>query len=375
MNNLSQIVRQDCEIIGNDGTHWSSDDIQNGVNYWKMAMYDALQGNTVGKTVWISTSTFYTIVCCMKAAWELGANIFNHEYQQGTDNVPAFKNFYDFIDIKIVHNDFGFKSDHLYLYITDFNPDKQYPKRKYVLDKPINDMTVAVKTHTSGTTGLPKIIDYTHRISIDKIQETIDLHGWVSSDIPVHYKTLHHSSLFMDYAIPLLSICKVHHGLEGMYASVPGESDDPILFFNTVLPYIKEKGITQMLCPYDWINVMPDAHAVDMEQTLSFFTTPGVRQKETLVAVFDKFNLKQVDTGFGTSELGLMCLNKTQKATVDSFEVGRFDFLNKNIEYEFYDTYTKGRLKGNDWITLSDIFEKKNGSLYFKGRKIGRAHV
>jgi hypothetical protein len=367
--NLSQTIRPDCEIYGNDGTHWTPDDIQNGVNYWKQAIYTALGGKTVGKTVWISTSTFFIIVCCMKAAWELGANVFNQEFQQGTDDVPAFKNFYDFVTIKIVHNDFGFKLNHHFLYISEFNPKEKYPHIEYTLDQPISDKTIAVTTHTSGTTGLPKIIEYTHRIAIDKLAETIALHNWVEDDVPIHYKTLHHSSLFMDYALPLLSLCKVHHSAEGNYAVNFGEFDNSTVFFNRILPYIKKNNVTQMLCPYDWINYMPKAEPVDFEQRLSFFTTPGVRLKETLVTIFDQFNLRQVNTVFGTSELGLMCISKARKDAMADFEVGKFDFINHSIEYELFDTHTKCRRKGTqNWVTLSDILVNVNDCMYFKGR-------
>ena len=65
LTNLSQAIRPDLEIIGNDGTHWKKDDIDNAVNYWKSKLYEVFAGNTVGETIYISTSTLFTLVTCI----------------------------------------------------------------------------------------------------------------------------------------------------------------------------------------------------------------------------------------------------------------------------------------------------------------------
>ncbi|MEI7463622.1 MAG: AMP-binding protein, partial [Candidatus Taylorbacteria bacterium] len=357
LTNLSQAIRQDLEIFGNNGTHWSSDDINNAVNYWKNKLYEAFDGETVGNTIWISTSTFFIQVTAMKAAWELGINVFNQEFpgSQGQDVVPALEEFYHFIKVKLVHTDFGVSDSHYkFIYLNEFDPNVAYSHRDYDLNKPVDENTVAVRTHTSGTTGMPKLIEYTHQQGIDRIHNLIDLHGFVESDIPAHYKILHHSSLFMDYAIPLLSLCKVHHGLEGVYAINDGERDDPMVFFNSVLPYMKENKVTRFLCPYDWGNILCQANHVDFEEVLSIYVMQ-IRTKGLVRALFNTFNFKEISNGFGCSEFGRMATNKFTKDTADEFELNKYSIINKSFEYEFFPTYLRGRIKGGEWSTTSDI--------------------
>jgi hypothetical protein len=368
MNSISEIIRPDIEIFGNDSTHWTSDDIQNGVNYWKEAIYAALNGETVGKSVHIASSTLFVVLCCMKATWELGANVFNQSFPQGIDNVSAFKDFYDFISVKIVHNDFGFKDTRKHLYIRDFDPYVKHPFRVYPLNGQISDKTVAITTHSSGTACVPELIEYDHRTVIDSIPEIVRMCSLSESDIPLHYKTLHHGSLFKNWTIPLMSVCKIHHSVEGEYSSVVDDWDDPIVFFNTVLPYIKQHGITQMLCLYDWLNHLPKADVVDLSAlNLSSFT---VLSKEPVYEIFDKFNLKQLSIRFGSSEFGIMFLATLTGKNVAGYELGKYSIINQDLEYEFYPTYTLGRLKNKnrDWVATADMFKKGDDYILFCGR-------
>lgn len=370
LTNLSQAIRQDLEIFGNNGTHWSSDDINNAVNYWKNKLYEAFDGETVGNTIWVSTSTFFIQVTCMKAAWELGISVFNQEFSgaQGHDVVPALEDFYKFIKVKLVHTNFGVMDSHYkFIYLNEFDPCISYPARNYVLNKPIDENTVAVRTHTSGTTGMPRLIEYTHQQGIDRIHNLTKLHGFVESDVPAHYKILHHSSLFMDYALPLLSLCKTHHGLEGEYSVNAGESDDPLVFFNRVLPYMKEHKVTRFLCPYGWGNSMCQATHVDFKEMMSIYIM-RVRTTGLVQDLFNTFNFKEISNGFGSSEFSLIAMNKVTKDTVGEFEVNKYSIINDAFEYELFPTHLRGRIKGDEWSTTSDIFTTDGKCLYFHGR-------
>jgi acyl-CoA synthetase (AMP-forming)/AMP-acid ligase II len=236
-----------------------------------------------------------------------------------------------------------------------------------VLNKPIDENTVAVRTHTSGTTGMPKLIEYTHKHGIDRIYNLIAFHGFEESDVAAHYKILHHSSLFMDFAIPLLALCKIHHGLEGSYTAVKGERDDPIVFFNKVLPYLKENKVTRFLCPYDWGNVMCQANHVDFEDTLSIYVMQ-IRSQDLVRNLFNAFNFKEVSNGFGCTEFGRMAMNKINKHNIDEFQLNKYSIINEAFEYEFFPTHVKGRIKGGEWSTTSDIFTTDGKSFYFHGR-------
>jgi hypothetical protein len=131
----------------------------------------------------------------IKAIWELGAIISVHDYQLSVVTHPSFKNFYKHIDLVISPPGsypvfpelFHIPAHETKWRFIEFNEDQpplqqprvlsndQYPEVEYALDKSLTDDSICCITHSSGTTGEPKIIKTSHRHAIALVKENIKI--------------------------------------------------------------------------------------------------------------------------------------------------------------------------------------------------------
>jgi hypothetical protein len=365
--NCADLIHKDCEFVRLDGVVISSEELTNRKNFFKNKIYHQLDGKTVGKTVFIGSNDFAYIIPILSACWELGANVFVHDFHIGFIKIPEFKNFYNFISL-IINSDMPvefFDSTVPSIGVFEYSPIPRAPIVEYQLDQPITANTVAVKTHSSGTTGIPKIIDYSHQMVIELNQNFIDLWGYNTQDLPFHWKTLHHSSLFLNYAIPLLSLCRTHYFAEPRF--IAGDNYNPREFFNRVLPAAKQHRMTRILIPYDWIEAMDTADPIDLDETLILYCIKSAT-KEKMKWIFKHMNPKEIFVGFGCSELGSMFMSRYNKHTVDEYEYNVFTTTAPNLEYRINPVTIDARWRGYPWHTLADIFTEENNRVTFVGR-------
>jgi len=367
LKNASDLIRKDCTFIDLEGNKITPEEIANRKNFFKDIFYRLLDGKTVGKTIYFSPNHFDFVVPVLCACWELGANIFVHDFHMGFIKIPEFRNFYNFIDV-VVHQDRPVESfdESIPAFGLDlYNPNIQYPDIEYVLDQQIVGDTVAVKTHSSGTTGIPKIINYTHKMLLEINQNFIDVWRYTPDDRPFHWKTLHHSSLFLNYAVPLLSVCKTHYFAEANF--LHKDTYTPKHFFNRILPFCKNYKLTRILIPYDWLQAMGTADPIDLEQTLILYCIKSTT-KEKLKWILENMNPKEILNGFGCSELGTMFVSRHDKNNIEDYRYNVFTEVAPNLEYRINPITIDARWKGYPWHTLADIFAEENGEITFLGR-------
>ena len=366
--NATQLFRKDLElvnIINNNVV--DSKEIENRKNFYKQKIYQMLDGKTVGRVGLINHNEFDHIVPTMMAFWELGCTVFVHDFNPGFSDLPWFKKFYEFVDFYITWDHFlPSKFDRPFFDTTDYNPNMVYPTVEYVLDGAITDETIAVRTHSSGTTGIPKLIDFTHGLVTLYAQSITQMHNYNSDDRPYHWKTLHHSSLFLSYAVPLMAQCsrQYYMGTDDL----AGKNYDAKHFFNLVLPLCKKHQLTRMLVPYDWIQHIDQADPVDLQGQLQMIIIRGIN-KDTAKWAMDNINPREIVDQFGCSEVGAMFIKRINQHNVDSYQPKLFDEIMPNIEYRLNESTVDARWAGHRWYTLADIVRKQDdGQLFFEGR-------
>jgi hypothetical protein len=373
---LGDLLRSDITIRAANGYMHLPEDIANAENYYRRAIYDKLGGKTVGKTVFIGPANFYVIRAVIKAAWDLGCNVFNQEGHPAYRVMPEFKNFYDFIDVIVLFPPVDDQANAPHTkWVQEWMPEKHvltppmvdetiYPEFHPELDQPVSVDTIAIKTHTSGTTGFPKIIDFTHRRVIELADHTIEYNGLEGTDRPLHNKTMHHGSLFVNYAIPLLMLCQNHY--DGDISSFKGNTIQEQLY--NALVYIKNNKITRWLLPYSYLRTLPEVDPIDLEGRVALNGIVGPFHDQMKV-IFEKFNPRHVINMFGSSEMGTMFISKTTKENIGSYNHARFDIVNPYIDYEVHPTYVRTRWKTSEsWYIMSDRFKIIDGVLWLLGR-------
>lgn len=376
MINASNILSLDYRIIHGDKIYTITD-VLRATAYYKQELYELFKGQTVGKIAYLYTNEIFHIVSILKASWELGCIVFAADYNAQYENIPEFKRFYNFIDVVIGHADghsntsvniFSNKP-HVYIENQSLQSDiNQYPV-SYDLNQPINGSTPAVATHTSGTTGFPKLVYFSHQQILDITRAEVELNGIKSTDIGLHIKTLHHGSLFLNYAMPLLSTCTEHHCIHNQDAGYAWNSKDPALEFLTKqLNYAITHDITKIMIPYNWIRRLPEIAQVDLKNRVSINTIMGPTDDE-MRQILHKFNPKNIINMWGCTEVGSVFHSVTDKSNVDSYNPNHFDHINKDIDYVIEPNYILLKWKNTDeWNKIADQFVEHPGHLQWLGR-------
>jgi hypothetical protein len=364
MLNAAELIRPDCVLIDFTGRRTEPAEIQNRKQFLKQQIHTAFAGDTVGRTVFIDTNLFEWVVPSILALWEMGCSIFVHDLNSAFTRIPEFAGFYDFIDTAVVDTD-DFNKFNITVPLIDL---RQYRNRNYTFDTDVTvpDTTVAVKTHTSGTTGAPKIIDFDHRYVIARIISITPFHGYSDADRPFHFKTFHHGALFLDYALPLLYATQEHYFLPTMrYLS--GNTYNARDFLNLVMPYIQQNKLTTMMMPYEWINYFDQARPVDTEGRLSIRTLRGY---DARIAnwVFENIRPKNIVNQFGCSELGTMFISRVTQDNVADYDPKRFHERAPDVEFVFESNLVHAKRTGYEWYTLADSFVDTGDELYYNGR-------
>ena len=238
--NTADLIRTDCVVKHKDGV-LDQQQIENLKNYIKIHLYQSFDGQTVGKTVIVWSNQLTKILPAVKAIWELGCNIAVHDINVGYTDHPEFKNFYNFIDLIVYDHikqpEFITFPDKKYINFINYDSNKIYDSRHCRPDREITPDLVAVKTHSSGTTGTPKILDISHNNAINIVRNNIKLLKFTEQDQVLHYKTLHHGSLFLNYAIPAFATSQKHFWI------IKQEKSN-VVFLKNTLEFINHNKIT-----------------------------------------------------------------------------------------------------------------------------------
>ena len=349
---LHDMIRPDVTIYqAHKDLQFDADYLENLENFLMPRIYEACEGRTVGKTCVIWSNDLPLILPSLRAAWKLGMAVAVHDINVGYTDHPAFKDFYDFLDLIVVPDEAtnSFFQDKKIVGCRNFDPATRYPKIDPVLDRPIDANTVAVRTHSSGTTGFPKIIDITHDTARGIVEHVVKLFQFDASDRPLHLKTLHHGSLFLNYALPLLTVCRDHYWI----ATPKGVSKSVIT--HQCLQVCSEKKLTAWLVPQGLIDRIVDCAAVSCPD-LSLISIKGVA-KDNLEVLLRKFRIKQFCNLWGCTEIGAMFLSKTSLANLVDYNPNRFDIRNDFVDHEIHDDFVKARHRSSDtWHIIGDRF-------------------
>jgi len=361
------MIRRDIEIVDllTDSYH-TSGEIFNYTQHLKHSIFQGLRGETVNKIVYVDTNDFFIVVCAMIATWELGASLFLNDVDPKVKDLPYFKKFYSVVDVVIGprHNSKWVPDSSLHIITDNYNYDKtkKFNKFNETLDQPITQDTVCYYTTSSGTTGDPKLLPFTHYQTVTISNEIKQYLTLDETCRPYHFKTLHHSSLFNSFALPLLNSCKTHYC--GLFR---GRAEE---FLIRVSNAVQQHSLTHFLVPYNWIRNFSNVPGTDFKKNLTIITIQGNTDQE-MKDLFARFNPKQVVNYFGTSEVGTMFISRTTEETLHEYNPNRFVDVTSFIDFQLLENQVNVKWKHvNDWYVISDKIINDNRAFWLYGRDL-----
>lgn len=383
--NLADIIRDDCVIHCPNGKTVSADYIKVLTNVYKKNIYEQLDQKTVGKVGLIWSNKLDTVLPCIKAMWKLGCVVSVHDYREEIVRHPAFKSFYSHIDFVVGTPDsYEIFPDLPHIpapetqleflaYITE-KPEKEihqfsqedFPDIEYKLDKTLDSECLAVVSHTSGTTGYPKIFGISHHDAINLVYENVKIFNFNQNDRIGHFKTLHHGSLFLNFALPAFAQCSEHFWF----------IDDKKTFVDSnrrlsaAMQFCADNNLTKFMIHYPFF--LNDHHLrlsdpIDVSETNIIST---ISPSESFMRnFFQKFNPASVYNNFGCTEIGTIAVSQTTRQNLSSYRPNRFDVINGIIdinpgESSFWVKYKTQK----KWREIGDVIALVDNGLIFHGR-------
>lgn len=367
--NLADYFRKDLTIVMPNGKTVSSEYLHTLKNFYKHQLYTKLGGRTVGKSVFIGgTNNFDVIVPAVQAIWELGANLAVHEFPYDLWDHPDFAGYFDHIAALIAPPDLDTVLTHVphipaletVCSLMDYKYDRpeqkiylleaeDYPDVDYELDQPTGLHTACmVSFSASSYAGELTAVD--HGTAIDMVHEQIRLGNFVEQDRVLHFKTLHHSSMFLNFGVPALITTPVH------YYTMQRRCQNQLTHLESCMQLCQEHGLTKYLVPYDNIKLLATStvEGVDLPKT-SLFTIIGPSSDE-MIKILKRFNLKDVYVNFGCYEIGAIAYSITNQTNMTGYSPHRFPYTNSLIDLEPKPDHFQVKYKKNqDWNYASDV--------------------
>jgi hypothetical protein len=356
------LIRKDIEIIDVlNNRIYSSETIRQYTNYLKHCIYNRLNGETVNKIIFVDTNDFFIVVCCLQATWELGASIFLNDVDPKIKFLPYFKKFYNVIDLVVgPSRDSFWIAPEKRLATDNFLSFKEHELPEFDKSVEISPDTVAFYNTSSGTTGDPKLLKFSHYQTVTICQEIKNYLGLTDQVKPFHFKTLHHGSLFASFCLPMLSTCQTHY--------CGNLSDEK--FLNKIIDVIEKYQVDYFLLPYNWLKDFVKVPSKDLKNQVTFITIAG-NTTEEMQDLFARFRPKQVLNYFGCSEIGTMFISRTTIENLSEYNPNRFYDVMPYLDYEILENSVKCKWKHLDeWFVIADKMQKQEQSIWHFGREI-----
>lgn len=302
------IIRDDIVIYANDNSY-SKKDLCEFINFWKVTLLHrgAQPGDKIGMSFENNEVHYYAILF---AAFELGMQVValhrpNNEKECETpkNNAHLPLDFYIFLTSYLTAAD-------TMLGIKHFKDNSRHHISYGPIDWKLNSNGFRTEQETpifaqskdiafcctsSGTTGNPKLITYSHQFLFSLAQHNRSALGYTDDDVMMHFSTLNHGGV-ITLLLPSLMVCHKHH-------------------FNTFhhgIDTVKEivskcidAGVTKIFCSNgSMVNCIindlcnTNRRLPDTTIFLLSFICP------TWVRAIKEGRLKSIDSPFGCSEIG-----------------------------------------------------------------------
>ena len=363
------------------------DEFKNSIAFWKTILYEGY-GLRPGNTISVfDTSIRFNYCCLLFAASELGLRIVlapeNAKDNSGkTEKMDALTENFGLIDLCLLDDScyeipavvsmvklYGKNHVHVDIFNSyEIKDSKCYDTMlSTVFAKPTDTLLISC---TSGTTGEPKVLSYTHQQMYRLTKRVSNVYDYSGKTV-CHTRNMHHPFIFMMHFLPAFYCVSDHY-------SYPIPALDNVDIVKSFVDYIISNKISKLVLSarllLDAIIDYMIKNTVQFEHDIDIITG-GFYLTEDYVDKIRKTNIKNIYSTFGSNEttgpLLLRCVNKD----TDTNDY-KNNYLGKPCD-DFFNMRLLGRslqvqcppMFGDRIITLSDDIEGdvENG-FYHLGR-------
>jgi hypothetical protein len=194
--------------------------------------------------------------------------------------------------------------------------------RNTVFANPDDVMTI---TSTSGSSGVPKFIEYTHKQIYTTAKRMVSVFDYNTDSHVCHLRNMHHPFVLLDYFMPVMHASVYHYSMALNY----GQSSDEEM--TTFINFINNQKISKLIFSARAMIDQMFSYMINKGLTFGHEIDLIVGGQYTTVDFIEKMqktNVTRISAGFGSSETVGVLLRKylypdTDVTTYDEKYVGK----------------------------------------------------
>lgn len=218
---------------------------------------------------------------------------------------------------------------------------------------------IILTTTTSGSTGTPRVVEYSHRLFDDIRARSIRIFNLREDDRVLHLSNMHHGGTGGVFFLPSLSACRYHYYFDGLnFANV-----------KQLVELVKKEKITKAMFPNNLLveRFLQELSWIDHD--LEIYVNQA--NSRDWIRLLKQTNVKAIHSLFGSTEtLGPIFLNTiTRDTSLDHNVLNYGKLLDDFYNVEVRQDRTVVKLKNHYQEVLSDCFVlDEKGNHIFQAR-------
>lgn len=227
---------------------------------------------------------------------------------------------------------------------------------------------------TSGTSGTPKIVKYTHEFFYKLLERNANLYNLKNSDRCFHSKNLHHGSVLGVYFLPTLKYCEYHFHSPFRYVLIKNQEktleEVEGKLFEAWVNMIQKEKINKILLFFDQIDVLKKYLKIEnkIHDDLTAYVLTKISDDDINVLV-KQFKYKLISIFGCTETSGPLFL---PEININNYQ----DYDPTNMKQPLDEFYKLAIVDGKLLVTMpsgesvctGDKFEIVNNNWIYKGR-------
>jgi hypothetical protein len=347
------------------------------INYWKVILWEKFQMRPKDKICIGTSAVCPYYLSLMLASFELGlVLVVGSSVKSNINPYTTRQSLY--ADLKLcIYDDANSNENSLsvnklfFKTLSHINIFDTYQIQDHSLYNKLKDecfaqnSDVALHTTSSGTTGVPTVVEKTHEFLIKSSQRQVKAWNIKSTDNIMHTRQIAHGAVFDLFWLPTLMACPIHH--------VYVVDDDSIDDVRHWLSIVKNKQINQIFLPTMKSFDLFVNHSPVFDHNITIIA--GITAKRESLALIKEKHIKCVLTSYGATELGnAVFINTCTPENVDNFVSNRYfmpDDTFEIIRTTPYGTTFVNHFDNDLTITLKDRWVQVDAKYWdFLGRTV-----
>ena len=365
MSTSRNVIHPEIQWYQPSDTGWhivDYNDIVGGIIQWKNILYEQTNFKPGQKFGVGSSHCDYTYLTAIFAGIELGGKIIVMPSTASGKQLigPIAAWLYEDNVTKAIHDGNAVMDEHTIPWSTFYSFESKFKSFAHLQQTDRSSKEIVLTTTTSGSTGTPRVIDYSHQLFDDVRARSIKIFKLDQEDRVLHLSNMHHGGTGGVFFLPSLSACKYHYYFNGL-----ADNLDIDQFINL----IKQEKISKAMFPN---NLLVDKFLNKLDWLdHDFEIYVNQANSRSWIEHVRRTNIKAIHSLFGSTEtLGPIFLNTiTPNSKLDHNVLNYGKLLDDHYSVDCHNDCTVVTIKNHYQETLSDRFVvDSNNDYIFQSR-------